>query len=300
MPRFRTSRILLTTLVGFGLGLGLAVGVTPALAQTKKASAAKKAPVAKKAVVPAKKAAPPVSPENKKKMQDRLAGFKFGMTKDEVLGTLEKQVAEKYDERLKATTDVAQQDRIRKERRSEISRVKSTYVTFEMNKPSPWDVSIVEEEFVHGTNEAMMERWENDGGKNNRRFFFFHEGKLWKMFIQLDVSILPEDKKNFETFSAVMVGQFGPGAVEGSIITWTTPDLEVRAIDKLKTYDAIGLSLEDPVVKKPLLALRVTKAPPKKETNSIIKAVLDTDKTDKPDVKANSNAVDSVIKAQKK
>src|SRR3990167_6073820 len=235
MPRFRTSRILLTTL----LGLGLAIGATPAFAQTKKAPAAKKAPVAKKAVVPAKKAAPPVSPENKKKMQDRLAGFKFGMTKDEVLGTLEKQVAEKYDERLKATTDVAQQDRIRKERRSEISRVKSTYVTFEMNKPSPWDVSIVEEEFVHGTNEAMMERWENDGGKNNRRFFFFHEGKLWKMFIQLDVSILPEDKKNFETFSAVMVGQFGPGAVEGSIITWTTPDLEVRAIDKLKTYDAI-------------------------------------------------------------
>jgi len=296
MPRFRTSRILLTTL----LGLGLAVGATPALAQAKKAPAAKKAPVAKKAAAPAKKAAPPVSPENKKKMQDRLAGFKFGMTKDEVLATLEKQVAEKYDERLKATTDVAQQDRIRKEKRSEIGRVKQTYVTFEMNKPSPWDVSIVEEEFVHGTNEAMMERWENDGGKNNRRFFFFHEGKLWKMFIQLDVSILPEDKKNFETFSAVMVGQFGPGAVEGSVITWTTADLEVRAIDKLKTYDAIGLSLEDPAVKGPLLALRVTKAPPKKETNSIIKAVLDTDKTDKPDVKANSNAVDSVIKAQKK
>ena len=296
MPRFRTSRILLTTLLGLGLG----VGATPALAQAKKAPAAKKAPVAKKAAAPVKKAAPPVTPENKKKMQDRLAGFKFGMTKDEVLATLEKQVAEKYDDRLKATTDVAQQDRIRKEKRSEIGRVKSTYVSFEMNKPSPWDVSIVEEEFVHGTNEAMMERWENDGGKNNRRFFFFHEGKLWKMFIQLDVSILPEDKKNFETFSAVMVGQFGPGAVEGSIITWTTPDLEVRAIDKLKTYDAIGLSLEDPVVKKPLLALRVTKAPPKKETNSIIKAVLDTDKTDKPDVKANSNAVDSVIKAQKK
>jgi len=224
MPRFRTSRILLTTL----LGLGLAVGATPALAQAKKAPAAKKAPVAKKAAAPAKKAAPPVSPENKKKMQDRLAGFKFGMTKDEVLATLEKQVAEKYDERLKATTDVAQQDRIRKEKRSEIGRVKQTYVTFEMNKPSPWDVSIVEEEFVHGTNEAMMERWENDGGKNNRRFFFFHEGKLWKMFIQLDVSILPEDKKNFETFSAVMVGQFGPGAVAGSVNPWSTPDLAVR------------------------------------------------------------------------
>ena len=48
----------------------------------------------------------------------------------------------------------------------------------------------------------MLERWENAGGKNQRRFFFFHEGKLWKMFVSLDVSILPEDKRNFETFEA--------------------------------------------------------------------------------------------------
>ena len=98
------------------------------------------------------------------------------------------------------------------------------------------------------------------------------------------------------------VGIMGAGNISAAYLRLAPlfKNLEVRAIDKLKTYDAIGLSLEDPVVKKPLLALRVTKAPPKKETNSIIKAVLDTDKTDKPDVKANSNAVDSVIKAQKK
>lgn len=297
MPRFRTSRILLATLLGLGLA------ATPSLSQAapaKKAAAKKTAPKKAAAKKAAPKKAPPVSAETKKKMQERMAGFKFGMTKDEVLAALEKQIAEKYDEKLKGTTDVAAQDRIRRDKKADLARIKQTYVTFELNKPSPWDVSIVEEEFAHGTGEAMMERWENEGGKNNRRFFFFNEGKLWKMFISLDVSILPEDKKNFETFSGVMTAQFGAGEVEGGVITWRTSDLDVRAVDKLKTYDAVGLALEDPRTKKELLALRASKAPAKKETSSIIKAVIDTDNTDRPDVKANSNAIDSVLKAQGK
>jgi len=291
MPRF-SSILARSTLAGL-LTLGVAA---PGFA----APAKKAAPAAKKgAAKPApKKKAPPVSAENKKKLEERMAGFKFGMSKDEILAVLEKQISEKYDEKLKSTTDVAAQDRIRKDRKTELARVKSTYVTFDAGKPSPWDVSIIEEEFAHGTDEAMMERWENEGGKNNRRFFLFHQGKLWKMFISLDVSVLPEDKKNFDSFLAVMTGQFGPGDVEGSTITWTTPTLEVRAVDKLKTYDAIGLALEDPSVKKDLLALRETKAPPKKGTSSVINAVVDKDNSDHPDIKGNSGAVDAVINAQ--
>ena len=288
------SRIVRAAFVSF-LSVGL---VGSAFAGDKKAAPAKKAPAkTEKAPPPKKKVAPP-SEANKKKLEERMGGFKFGMSKDEILAGLEKQIAERYDEKLKATTDVAQQDRIRKEKKTELARVKSTYVTFDEKKESPWDVSIVEGEFAHGTEESMMERWENDAGKNNRRFFFFYQGKLWKMFISLDVSILPEDKKNFDTFQQVMTAQFGPGDVEPGVITYTTDKLVVRAVDKLKTYDAIGLVLEDPSVKKDVLALREAKAPPKREMSSTIKAVIDPDNKDKPDVKQNGNAVDAVIKAQ--
>lgn len=287
------SRIVRAAFVGL-LGVSL---VGTAFAGEKK-PAAKKAPAKKEKAPPPKKKAPPPSAANQKKLEEKMGGFKFGMSKDEILAGLEKQIAERYDEKLKATTDVAQQDRIRKEKKTELARVKSTYVTFEEKKESPWDVSIVEGEFAHGTDESMMERWENDGGKNNRRFFFFYQGKLWKMFISLDVSILPEDKKNFDTFQQVMTATFGAGDVGPGVITWTMPKLDVRAVDKLKTYDAIGLVLEDPSVKKDLYALREAKAPPKRETSSTIKAVIDPDNKDKPDVKQNSNAVDAVIKAQ--
>ena len=144
----------------------------------------------------------------------------------------------------------------------------------------------------------MLERWENQDGKNQRRFFFFFEGKLWKMFVSLDVSILPEDKKTFATVQAVMEGKYGPGEVDRGTITWRTPEFEVRAVDKLKSYDALGLAIEDPVARKRLEAVRVAKAPPKTTGNAVIRAVIDVDHNDHPDVKSNSNAVDTVIRAQ--
>jgi hypothetical protein len=220
------------------------------------------------------------------------------MSKDEVIADFAKKLDDKYADRLKGTTDVAAQDRIRADKKREVNTFKGSYTTFEANKPSPWDVSIVEEELAHDTGESMLEKWENENGKNQRRFFFFYNGKLWKMFVSLDVSILPEDKKNFDTFQSVMTGQYGVGDVEPGLITWRAGEFDVRAVDKLKSYDALGLAIEDNSVKKDVLAMREAKAPPKKETSSVIKAVIDPDHKDKPDTKVNGNAVDEVIKAQ--
>ena len=256
----------------------------------------KKAPVAKKqpkVKAPPPKKVPPVSAEAKKKLALNMQSYKFGMTKEEVIANLTKSINEQYEEKIKATTDMMTQDRLRKDRKAEITRIEKTYLAFD-GKKGGWDVSIVEEEFAHNTGESMLEKWEKEDGKNNRRFFFFHEGKLYKMFIQLDVSILPEDKRNFETFKGVMTSQYGAGDVEADRITWKTSEFEVRAIDKLKAYGAVALVIEDPRVKKELVAIREAKAPPKKETNPVIKSIVDTDGTSKPDVK-NNTAVDAVI-----
>ena len=240
----------------------------------------------------------PVSADHKKALAELFGGFKFGMTKDEVIAVFGKQLDERYDDKIKATTDIAAQDKLRRDKRNEVTRLQQSYISFEAGKPSPWDVSIVEDEFAHNTGEAMLERWENQGGKNQRRFFFFFEGKLWKMFVSLDVSILPEDKKNFATFRSVMEGKYGPGDVEGGRITWHTDDLEARAIDKLKSYDALGLVIEDPRIRRQVDTVRVAKAPPRSQGNPMIRSVIDADHKDHPDVRANSHTVDEVIKAQ--
>ncbi|MBA3502946.1 MAG: hypothetical protein M4D80_05155 [Myxococcota bacterium] len=273
----------------------IAVGLLTSSAALAK-DAPKKAPVAKKqpkAKAPPPKKIPPVSAEAKKKLALNMQSYKFGMTKEEVIANLTKSINEQYEEKIKATTDMMTQDRLRKDRKAEVTRIEKTYIAFD-GKKGGWDVSIVEEEFAHNTGESMLEKWEKEDGKNNRRFFFFHEGKLYKMFIQLDVSILPEDKRNFETFKGVMTSSYGGGDVEADRITWKTSEFEVRAIDKLKAYGAVALVIEDPRVKKELVAIREAKAPPKKETNPVIKAIVDTDGSNKPDVK-NNKAVDAVI-----
>ncbi|HEX3758796.1 MAG TPA: hypothetical protein VHW23_08830 [Kofleriaceae bacterium] len=247
----------------------------------------------------AKKARPtPMTAEHKKALAELFGGFKFGMTKDEVIAVFAKQLDARYDDRIKDTTDTAAQDQLRRDKRNEVNRLQQSYVSFDAGKPSPWDVSIVEDEFAHNTGESMLERWENQGGKNQRRFFFFFEGKLWKMFISLDVSILPEDKLNFETFRSTMERIYGPGDVEGGKITWRTDGFDARAVDKLKSYGALAQVVEDPRVRRQVEAVRQAKAPPRHETNSMIKAVIDSDNKDHPSVKADSSTVDAVIRAQ--
>src|SRR5690242_16253751 len=123
---------------------------TPAFAKGGSKTAAKTAPK--------KKVAPP-NAEHKKALLDLMAGFKFGMTKDEVLATLQKKIDETYEEKIKATSDITAQDRLRKEKKTELARVSSTFVSFE-GKRTGWDVSIIENEFAHNTGESMMERWE--------------------------------------------------------------------------------------------------------------------------------------------
>jgi hypothetical protein len=239
----------------------------------------------------------PMTAEHKKALAELFGGFKFGMTKDEVIAVFSKQLDARYEDQIKATTDVAAQDRLRRDKRNEVTRLQQSYVSFDPGKPSSWDASIVDDEFAHNTGEAMLERWENQGGKNQRRFFFFFEGKLWKMFISLDVSILPEDKLNFETFRSTMERMYGSGDVEGGKITWRTDSFDARAIDKLKSYGALAQVVEDPRVRAQVEAVREVKAPPRHQGNTMIQSVIDNGK-DRPSVKADSTTVDTVIRAQ--
>ena len=47
-----------------------------------------------------------------------------------------------------------------------------------------------------------------------------------------------------------------------------------------------------------MLAEREAKKPPAHETSAVIKAVIDPDNKDHPDVKSDNSAIDAVIRAQ--
>ncbi len=269
----------------------LALGLTANVADAKaKAKAKPKAPVAVKVVKPKVLV---VTPEHKKTMAELLGTYKFGMSKTEVLAQLTKQIDEQYAEKIKATSDVYVQDGLRKEKKADIARITNTYIEFK-GKKGGWDVSMIEDEFAHNTGESMLEHWDNQNGKNQRRFFFFVDSKLYKMLVLIDTSILPADKRNFETFQVAMFGRYGEGVVEPGRIKWQTNEFNVTAVDKLKSYDALCLTIADPGVSTALEASRAAKAVAKQGPSAITRAVLDNG-DEKIDINANSNAANAVI-----
>jgi hypothetical protein len=282
-----------TALMAVGMTFGIAANADTAFAKGKKKASvaatktAGKAPVKKSVVITA---------ENKKALSSLYAGYKFGMTKAEVIESLNKAVEEMYVEKIQGTTDVMVQDRLRRDKKAEMARIAETFMEFK-GKKTGWDVSLVEDQFAHNTNESMLVHWENKDGKNQRRFFFFSDGKLYKMFISLDISILPEDKRNFETFQAAMAGKYGPADVDTGKMTWNTDEFTVVAYDKLSSYAALCLAIIDPAANKTLAELRASKATAKQGPSAITKAVLDNG-DEKIDINANQNAIDAVIKGK--
>ena len=288
--------MLRTRTLSYLLALALVSGATftaSAVIEDHSAFAAKK----KKAKKAKKKKAAPVklNADQKKARTELMGSFQFGMSKDEVVEALAKSMDERYAELIKETEDIATQDRLRKEKKKEVARVKKSWTEFKGQK-SGWDVSIIDEQFKHGTDEAMLEYWENQGGKNQRRFFFFSDGRLYKMFIQIDTNQFEGDSIDFETFAAGMKGRYGARI-------WDKADedlsgegeIGVRILDKSRFYDAFVMIVFDVKLAKEVASVRKERIHEEVKTNAILESIKD-DGTSDPDLTSNKDAVQGAIK----
>lgn len=275
------------------LGLGLLVGAGGA------ADAAKKKTKKKAAVVKKEEKVAPPNAEQKKALAQLMGSFKWGMSKDEIVAQLTKNIDERYAEQIKATSDVYVQDKLRKEKGKEVTRIRQSFTEF-TGKKTGWDVSLIDEEFAHNTGESMLVYWENQGGKNQRRFFFLHDGELWKMFIAFDTKQLADDQRNFGFFRGLMETSYGKGATVNGRVSWKTSEFEVQAVDKMAFYGAFGLLIQNPAKLKAIAAVREANAPEKKGKDQLIEVIRDKgDGSSKVNLDENKDAVDAIISGSK-
>ncbi len=287
----RTRSLATVLAVSLGLVFGAASGDAWAKGKKKKPVATKKQPV--------EKIAPP-NAEQKKALGELMGAYKFGMEKDEIVKLLAKQIDERYAEQISATNDVMTQDKLRKEKAKEITRIKQSYVEFD-GKKSGWDVSLIDSEFAHKTGESMLAYWENEGGKNQRRFFFFYNGKLWKMLVAIDTKALADDQRNFTFFRGLMEQRYGKSATtpEGRAL-WDAGAFQVMAVDKMAFYGAFALLIQDPAMWKDVKATREANAPEAKKPDSIIEVVKQKgNDSDIVDIHENDDAADAIINGGK-
>jgi hypothetical protein len=232
---------------------------------------------------------------NQKALKTLMAGFEFGLSRSQVMAKVKQEITARYDEKIFATSDVYQQDKLRRERDQEIKRVEGSFVEF-TGKIAGWDVSVIDDQFVHGTGESMLVYWEAEGSRNQRRFFFFHEDRLYKMVITLDASKIDKENRNFGLFRTALERDYGPARDSPQGAVWNGDGVLLFALDKLTHYDTVCLAVTDLRMSRKLLELRAQREKKVDKRSPIIRAMIEGENEKRVDIDKNADTVDRVIK----
>lgn len=105
--------------------------------------------------------------------------YKWGLKPQKVVRLIIADFRKSYIKRIRKARSAPRKRRwLRKELKEKIAKVKRGDYKFS-NAPCGWNVSIVDDQFKHGNQESMIAIVE----KEQQRFFFFHNGRLYKQFI---------------------------------------------------------------------------------------------------------------------
>ncbi|MEO6952232.1 MAG: hypothetical protein ABI321_10485 [Polyangia bacterium] len=269
----------LSRLCAFGLCGALTLGVADA----------KKKPHAVAATAAAQAAAA-------RSMGELAAKFKWGMTEDEVWKVIEGVIHDRYKDQIAKETDTNKQDDLRKKELDEVKKTRESLVKFD-GKRTGWDVSIIDKEFQQRNDEAMITMWEKD----QRRFLFFWNGKLYKQFIAFDSARFKD--KSFEDFVALLEARYGKSETKFAQmktkdevvvdhVEWPgTGEYALQAVDQSGFYGNYCLRLYSPKTEADIEKVREEKMPKRAKGNALIDAVT------RPDSVAgdkNANVVDQI------
>ena len=106
----------------------------------------------------------------------------------------------------KAKGEPLKQDRLRRELASAVVKVKKSYTKFSGQRTN-WDSSIVDDQFKHNNSESLLVTID----KKQNSFFFFHNDKLYKMFIAFNADHPQYKGLTFPRFLALLIKTFGQG-----------------------------------------------------------------------------------------
>ncbi|MFH1131200.1 MAG: hypothetical protein V1754_07685 [Pseudomonadota bacterium] len=185
--------------------------------------------------------------ETKVAITKLMGAYKWGMSPKEVREGLLEEARSIYKPKIKKTKEPLAQDGLRRELMEKEKEIEKSFVEFE-GKRTAWDVSLVENEFAHKNSESMIYTW----GNEDRRFYFFHRDRLWKIYIAFNSHLFKG--KTFDDFSAVMQTRFGPPEKVGKKgveekkgeLTWPQAgDTVLKAIDNTGFYGNFCLVLWD-------------------------------------------------------
>lgn len=231
-----------------------------------------------------------------------LAGkFKWGMSPTECMDLIEKDIRTRFEPRIRAEPDPFKQDIIRREMMDAITQMRNSYIKF-TGQHTGWDVSIVDREFGHKNDEAMLVIWE----ANQRRFLFFWQDRLYKQYLALPAERFKG--KTFEEFAEIIQERYGKAQINFAkmqtqdemaldYLEWPPAgEYVLRAYDQSSFYGNFSLALLHKSVFPTVEKERAVKSPARghRVTTSVIDIVTREDSPGDP----NADIVDEVLGRQ--
>lgn len=193
------------------------------------------------------------------KIAESMGELRWGMSKDDLLKKLLRQVKTRYEPLIAKTKNPVEEDRLRNEEQQQLEAIAKSYVEFD-GKTTGWDVSFLRGEFAHNTHESMLVLRD----RNSQNFYFFIDGKLWKWYKAFDAEVFPAD--DFNAFQSAVEKRFGSGKVikselragegERQWLEWQDQSSRLRAIDQTDFYGFYCLVFEQKATSQQLTKLR--------------------------------------------
>jgi hypothetical protein len=181
------------------------------------------------------------------------------MSPEEVFKVLTKDIEDEYEKRNAKAKDAMEQDRLSKWRKEQLQRVKANHIKFAKATNHRWGVSLIQYEYADDNNEEML--WiANEKGL--RKFYFFKDGQLWKIFYAYSTDAWPGKsyadvvEQNFKKWfgvSPVEKTKKDPknGVVVLAYNEWTAMKGEkIRSFDMTSVHGVIGLAVIDGAAEK--------------------------------------------------
>ncbi len=184
-----------------------------------------------------------------------------------------------YDEKLAKARVGPDQQALEAERESTRQAFGRTYIEFK-DTPTGYDATGIKGEYTYKNREALM--WVNRAGK--KRYFFFINDKLWKVYDEYALSDTGAWGKSYLDAVNTMNGKLGAqGRVQGAdaaknitttTVDWKDNNSHLRLLDRSSEH-LVGISLADQSTLNSLSSLRTSKVD---DPNAIDPSVLQVTK----------------------
>jgi hypothetical protein len=181
--------------------------------------------------------------------------YRWGMTTKDVFKLISREIEKEYEEQQKkAGDDAMAQDAAREWRAEQLQDLKTQHVRFKAASKHRWGVSLIQYEYEDDANEEML--WVK-ATPTLRKYFFFKDDRLWKIFYAyspdtwpgLDYTkvvdekfkkwfgVSPEEKVKQDPKTAAPLVRY---------FEWDSSDGDrVRSFDMTQVHGVVGLTVLD-------------------------------------------------------